>query len=88
LNIKGEKTAKKLTELQNSEEFIIFRHFSKDYYLIDGHKFGSLFLAYDEDPDKSHAKYLIFTGKYDINHLTRLAAACKKVGLYAHLENG
>jgi tRNA splicing endonuclease len=48
------------------------------YYLIDGHKFGALFMAYEKDPDHCHAKYLIFAGKFDANHLSRLAAACKK----------
>lgn len=29
-------------------------------FLVDGHKFGCHFLAYDTQPDLVHAKYLVF----------------------------
>lgn len=32
----------------------------RQMFLVDGHKFGADFLAYDGNPDNNHAKYLVF----------------------------
>ena len=64
------------------EEYHIFKHFVNKYFLIDAHKFGGLFLAYEEDNETTHANFIIFNGEYNENHLTRLAAICKKQGLF------
>lgn len=33
---------------------------NKYLFLLDGHKFGGDFLAYEHNPDSNHATYLIF----------------------------
>jgi tRNA splicing endonuclease len=37
-------------------------HLAGKYFLMDGHKFGCAFLAYDQDPEVHHAKALVFVG--------------------------
>lgn len=32
----------------------------KKVFLLDGHKFGCEFLAYESDPDIAHARFLVF----------------------------
>lgn len=75
----------RLNSLTNTEEFIIYSHFAIKYFLLDAHKFGGLFLAYEQDYERHHAKYLIFKGPLNLNHMSRLAAACKKEGLLAEV---
>ena len=72
----------RLINLRSSEEYLIFEHFTARFYLIDAHKFGGLFLAYEEDYETNHAQLIIFNGEYNENHMTRLAAICKKKGLH------
>jgi hypothetical protein len=56
-------------------------------FLVDGHKFGSEFLAYEHNPDSNHATYLVFLKGTKINnpcpldHILRLAGICKKQAL-------
>jgi hypothetical protein len=57
-----------------------------EYYLIDGHKFGCAFLAYDSDPDVHHASHLIFTGEDSDNHVSRLSGIAKKIALKAEFD--
>jgi tRNA splicing endonuclease len=35
-------------------------------FLVDGHKFGGEFLAYEYNPDYNHATYLVFVKGKDI----------------------
>lgn len=55
-----------------------YLHLAEKYFLVDGHKFGCAFLAYDHDPDIHHARALIFVGEEDEGHMSRLAGIAKK----------
>jgi tRNA splicing endonuclease len=41
-------------------EYKVFKMLKPKYYLMDGSKFGALFLAYESDPETNHATCLIF----------------------------
>ena len=61
-------------------------HLNKEFYLIDGHKFGCAFLAYDADPQTNHPRHLIFIDEENLNHMSRLSGIAKKTGLIASLN--
>ena len=65
---------------------------AEKHFLVDGHKFGCDFLVYEEHPETTHAKYLLFIedeGKLNLEHVSRLSNMCKKVGLVAKVaEDG
>lgn len=52
---------KALEAVLNSNQYKIFCKFRPHYYLVNGSKFGGLFLAYKSDPSKNHADAIIFT---------------------------
>lgn len=55
----------------------------KKYFLINGSKFGSLFLGYTGNPDETHADTLIFI-KGTITFVSRMATLAKKDCIYVN----
>ena len=53
----------------------------KDYYLINGSKFGALFLCYTNDPSTTHADSLIFIDG-NIVLMNRMATISRKKCVY------
>lgn len=64
-----------------SEEYRVYECLRGSYYLLNGRKFGALFLAYENDPATSHAEALIFT-EGSIVFINRMAAIAKKECIY------
>lgn len=85
LKITSKEVESKLEEMSKQKHAKIFMHLTKEFYLIDGHKFGCAFLAYDQDPETTHAKHLIFIDEESLNHMSRLSGIAKKTGLIATL---
>lgn len=86
LKIGSKEVENRLEELSKEKHARIFMHLIKEFYLIDGHKFGCTFLAYDADPETYHAKHLIFIDEESLNHMSRLSGIAKKIGLIATLN--
>ena len=61
----------------------------KGYYVTEGVKYGSDFLAYVEDPETCHAKYMVFVAggeKVEVSKLVtyeRIAESNKKIAVLA-----
>jgi tRNA splicing endonuclease len=66
-----------LQEVSQLKEAAVHRHLMREYFLLDGHKFGCAFLAYDKDPDVHHAKALVFLEENRVG-MSRLAGIAKK----------
>lgn len=86
LKIGSKEVETRLEEMSKEKHAKIFMHLMKEFYLIDGHKFGCAFLAYDADPATNHAKHLIFIDEGSLNHMSRLSGIAKKIGIIANLN--
>lgn len=53
------------------------------YYLVNGRKFGALFMGYVDDPRSSHAESLIFI-EGSIVYINRMATIAKKKCIYVN----
>lgn len=61
-------------------EAAVYLQLAGRYFLLDGHKFGCAFLAYEGDPEVQHAKALVFVGEEREEWVSRLAGIAKKEG--------
>ena len=73
--------SKEYERILKSNEYRVFERLSKQYYLINGSKFGALFLAYLNDPATNHADSLVFT-EGTLPYMSRMSTISKKSCIY------
>ena len=72
-----------MEEVLTSCQYKVYCNLKPLYFLMDGSKFGSTFLAYESDPEQNHATLLGFT-EGGIVDASRLATIAKKRCVYVN----